>query len=107
MRYEPGWRKRARRERQWHRKFALFPKEVEGTKVWLEFYWRRYVPWPKPETKEQWDHWHWQQRMMLASRFMVILTWGEWELRLERQIDDPSNILSFSSNAERRTGEPQ
>lgn len=93
MRYEPRWTKRARLVQQWHRKFALFPKEIEGTKVWLEYYWQRYVSWPQPKTQEEWDHWFWRQRIMLASRFMVNLTWGHWEFSLRAPAEIGSKVV--------------
>jgi len=33
---------------EWQRHYALFPTSVESSRkvVWLQFYWRRYVPGP-------------------------------------------------------------
>ncbi len=32
-----------RRIRIWHRRYALFPKTIGKTTVWLDYYWRRFV----------------------------------------------------------------
>lgn len=78
MQYEPRWKRRMRLTRQWHRKFALFPKEVQGRSVWLERYWQRFVDWPAPRTQHEWDRWNFRMKMM-CSAHMIWLPWGEWE----------------------------
>jgi hypothetical protein len=77
--------------KEWQRRFAWFPKEINGTKVWLENYWERFVEWPRPRTREE------QQIFMLRIGVLpwIYLPWGQWEYRLEPPAEADTKVVAF------------
>jgi hypothetical protein len=69
--------RRARLRQQWHRKFAFWPLAIGTQQIWLQWYWRRFVPWGKPKSVEEKKHYEWRVKTMMQT--MIYIPWGHWE----------------------------
>lgn len=57
----------------WERKYALLPKNVNGTVVWLDYYYRRMV----------WSPYHASNRRMVWTQYTAVDSYIDQEWRYE------------------------